>query len=65
MTEIEDVDRLPYAVFGLYRHHQEPKVVMATDHAHASRQFHDAVPGLEGTVLLVKSMIELTDGPDS
>lgn len=61
MTEPE-LDLMPYAVFGLYHHRQDPKVVMATDEAHASRQFHDAVPGFEGAVLHVKSLVELTDG---
>lgn len=60
MTEPEDLE--PYAVFGLYRYSRDPFVCAARDTAHASRQFHDHVPGFEGTVLYVKSLRELTDG---
>lgn len=62
MTDTEDL--IPFAIFGLYRDQTNPQIILATDHAHAKRQYHDQYPGLEGTTFHVKTLEEMTGETD-
>lgn len=50
----------PFAVFGLYQDRSVPTIIDAIDHDDARRQYHERLPGWEGTTLYVKDLADLT-----
>lgn len=50
-----------FAVFGLYQDRHVPKMIHATDAAHASAQYHRANPGWNGTVYVIKRLSEILE----